>query len=75
MKHDLKHFIILKIKDHRIRFILEKKSLIWKNLIYIPNNLDSSEIMIRWSLDSLSLNLLAKIKLLIILRFHNNFWS
>ena len=45
-------------------YFREKNRLIWKNLIYIPNNLDSSEIMIRWSLDSLSLNLLSENKVI-----------
>ena len=45
-------------------YFREKNRLIWKNLIYIPNNLDSSEIMIRWSSDSLSLNLLSENKVI-----------
>ena len=45
-------------------YFREKNRLIWKNLIYIPNNLESSEIIIKWSSDSSSLNLLSEKKVI-----------
>ena len=45
-------------------YFREKNQLIWKNLIYIPSDEQSSEIIIKWSSDSSSLVMLSKDKVI-----------